>query len=630
MKQRRGIRNRPRARHNRMTEKDEAKKEEAGKKSLKPFITPAMTSDYEDDGAEWIPPDDSPLIERNKYHSTQQEQQPSECIPPLLKSHEDDSELDEIEMIDLEATLKNEANKKYINDASENDSRDPSMIDVEVKDVDWNEILRDLKESGEDVMLKALVRDYDLQDRLDAMQKEAFDSASLSGVVDDAGDDIEEDWDDDFYKSLEKLSDDELVDELIENSPYLCELELEIMSQEMQQSGQTDADDLDLSESEVYRDFRSMVLEEHREKMERMKTASSPEPINIAMDGHESSVKSDFGEYPPDWKDYDSKAAFRRDFLDEGVWVPPPSDFVPSKSKATASSIKGASEEPDSSDFDNTIDWLQARRSRLGDAASSGATVESKRPSHLLTPKEAQTFRHQNSQIPVVLHTLLTPSEVSSSLSAQGGTDIRIIDTSEYDSKYGVTMGCNYLLIVTGRNSSHIRVLAESIVRNLKARKLNERGVVGASKGVEGGQDIFSTKRGRNRNTRIGGTSTSAKVDDSWMVVDCGNIHVHILERVTRECLNIEGLWDLSNPNSEGSKLRRINLDDEDQVDTYVAENPVPEEYSSRMLGGRSWVTGGVGGRVISIPPADNNRKSFSEKWSGGRKRKGKTRRGRP
>ncbi len=79
-----------------------------------------------------------------------------------------------------------------------------------------------------------------------------------------------------------------------------------------------------------------------------------------------------------------------------------------------------------------------------------------------------------------------------------------------------------------------------------------------------------------------------------------------------------------------GSKLRRLNLNDEDQVDTYVAENPVPEEYASTMLGGPSWVTGGVGGRVVSIPPADYKRKSFSEKWSGGKKSKSRNRRGRP
>jgi hypothetical protein len=111
----------------------------------------------------------------------------------------------------------------------------------------------------------------------------------------------------------------------------------------------------------------------------------------------------------------------------------------------------------------------------------------------------------------------------------------------------------------------------------------------------------------------------SAKIDDDWMVVDCGNIHVHILEDTTRQCLNLEGLWDLSDPNSEGSKLRRINFDNEDEVDTYVAENPVPDEYSNRMMYGGdrgNWMTGGIGGRVQTVPIF--TRKSFSEKWRGG------------
>lgn len=113
-------------------------------------------------------------------------------------------------------------------------------------------------------------------------------------------------------------------------------------------------------------------------------------------------------------------------------------------------------------------------------------------------------------------------------------------------------MGCNFILLVTGRNFSHIRVLADSIVRNLKARKLHERGVVGAMQGAEGGQDIFSNKRSRNRASR-NGINASGKVDDDWMVVDCDNIHVHILEETTRKCLNIEGLWDLSNPSENNS-----------------------------------------------------------------------------
>ena len=152
------------------------------------------------------------------------------------------------------------------------------------------------------------------------------------------------------------------------------------------------------------------------------------------------------------------------------------------------------------------------------------------------------------SLIPSVLYTLLTTDEISSSLTAQGGSDIHIIDTAEFDAMNGVGVGCNFILLCTARNSSHTRVLADSIVRNLKARKLGERGVMGAMQGAEGGTDVFTNKRSRNRASRKGGVSTSGKLDDDWIVVDCENIHVHMMEESTRECLNIESLWDLSNP----------------------------------------------------------------------------------
>jgi ribosomal silencing factor RsfS len=242
-----------------------------------------------------------------------------------------------------------------------------------------------------------------------------------------------------------------------------------------------------------------------------------------------------------------------------------------------------------------------------------------------MTPDDAERYRHKKSQIEIIPFTLFTSSELSSSLSAQGGMDIRIIDVADYDDLYGVGMGCSHLMVVTGRNSSHIRVMADSIVRNLKARKLNERGIVGATKGVEGGTDIFSNKRNRARASKNGITNTSARIDDDWMVVDCGNIHVHILEETTRKCINIESLWDLANPNSEGSKLRRVDGANDDDVDTYVAENPVPEEYSARMRNEASaggWMTGDVGGRMIL--PGIYNRKSFSAKWSNKNKSKGR------
>jgi ribosomal silencing factor RsfS len=324
---------------------------------------------------------------------------------------------------------------------------------------------------------------------------------------------------------------------------------------------------------------------------------------------------ADFGPYPQDWKDYDSKAAFSRDFLEEkDSWIPPVKDFIPSKAKQLAESKPSTNKKASNTssdgfdDFDKTVDWLQARRSRL--------EGDQKMPSQMLTPQEAESFRHENSQISVIPYTLLTPAEISNSLSAQGATDIHVIETSEYDALYGFGLGCDYLMVVTGRNSSHIRVLAESLVRNLKSRRLHERGVVGAREGPEGGRNLFSNKPSRNRASRSG-QNLSSKMDDEWMVVDCGNIHVHILESVTRACLNIESLWDLSNPNSEGRKLRRINWENDDEVDTYVAENPVPEEYARKLLlGGNNYITSDSG-RVHKITTESFKRKSYSGKWSG-------------
>ncbi|KAL7453949.1 hypothetical protein ACHAWC_005582, partial [Mediolabrus comicus] len=407
-----------------------------------------------------------------------------------------------------------------------------------------------------------------------------------------------------------------IIDELIENSPSLSQLELEILSQEMKDS---DDEDVNLSDNIHYQEFRAMVLDDYYQKRQKRKNDVSSETTisesptlqqQQQQQGLTAGEHFEPSKYPHNWTDYDSKQAFQRDFLQgeddsNSKWIPPSSDFFPSSSYEE--------KQPDnSSNFDDTIDWLEARRSRLNQSE------ESKGRSQLMTPNEADAFRHKKSQIDVIPYTLFTSAELSSSLSAQGATDIRIIDVADYEDLYGVGMGCSHLMVATGRNSSHLRVLADSIVRNLKARKLNERGVVGALSGVEGGTDIFSNKKSRARASKNGITNTSARIDDDWCVVDCGNIHLHILEQNTRDCLDIESLWDLSNPNSEGSKLRRVDCENEDEVDTYVAENPVPEEYTARMrneAGGGGWMTGDAGGRMII--PGLYNRKSFSSKWRG-------------
>ena len=583
--------------------------------SLRCFATNSNGDDDNFDD-EWIPPDDSPLSRRNTSYNSADDTAYSKSPPPTAA--EQDEEV--VEVIDLAATLNNQSNQYLLKDDT-TPVDDASEYEVHASNVEWDEILTDLKESGEDEMLQRLVQEYGLQDRLKALEDTPNQKQSQTNnqVLEKIAEEDEEDW---LYEeeSFEGLSNEDIIDELIENSPSLSQLELEILSQELKRSeedGGMDFDSLEdenLNENAQYQEFRAMVWDDYvQKKQKRMenKTAAVVVSEPAAAQGDHAAGKSDFSDYPPNWTDYDSKQAFQRDFLqDKGddAWIPPSSsDFIPSSAFDK--------ELPDST-FDDTIDWLEARRSRLNQSKGSESTS-----SQLMTPDDAEKRRHKKSQIDVIPYTLFTSAELSSSLSAQGGKDIRIIDVAEYEDLYGVGMGCSYLMVITGRNTSHIRVMSDSIVRNLKARRLNERGIVGAMKGVEGGTDIFSNKRSRARASKNGITNTSARIDDDWMVVDCGNIHVHILEEATRKCINIESLWDLSDPNSEGSKLRRVDVANDDEVDTYVAENPVPDEYSARMRNEATpggWMTGDSG-RVIL--PGLYNRKSFSAKWSGSKKK---------
>lgn len=208
-------------------------------------------------------------------------------------------------------------------------------------------------------------------------------------------------------------------------------------------------------------------------------------------------------------------------------------------------------------------DWLAARRSRLGEGDA--------RPVGMMSPEDADAARQLDSEIPVIEYTLLTSEEISGSLSALGAEDIVVIQPTE---RYGgsVSLEADGLIIATGRSMSHLRVLAESVVRNLRARGLQRRGVLGAMLGPEGGEDIGTSRRNRRKLGGLAGRS----VDDGWMLVDCGNYVVHLQDEATRRDINLESLWQ----GEEGKKLRSVNMADDDSVDDYVAANPVPDDYA--------------------------------------------------
>ena len=493
---------------------------------------------------EWLQPNDSPSVEGGK---SLEGQHLANQIQP--NSSEDFAGDEVITIVDLEKTLNNPSNQQHLQELIDHPDDKSEVSSPEFKvtssNVEWKDVLRDLREAGETATLGELVKEYNLESHLAALDSE-------TEIEDEEEKKNAEDWDGEFEESLRGLPREEIINELIENSPALSQLEMDIISDEIEKSD-LHLDDLDLEENPAVKEFREMVWEDYNEKKQtRIENEQIENTSSEAAATTNWSTREDLSEYPPDWKDYDSKEAFRSDFLeDEDSWIPPSAEMIPSRSQKLVEEKNGERiQNPQNNmltsadDLDNTIDWLQARRSRLGDTSEENKQI----PTHLMTPDQAEKFSHRNSQIPIKMYTLFTTSELSTSLIAQGGTDVRIINTADCDPVRGVGIGCNFILFVTGRSALHIRVMADSIVRNMKDRKLHERGVTGAMQGAEGGRDIFTSKRSLNRARRNSAVNTSRKIDDDWFVVDCNNIHVHLMEATTRKCLNIESLWDLSDP----------------------------------------------------------------------------------
>ena len=244
-----------------------------------------------------MPPDDSPLVTNkvfdkqqpplpaSTYNHTPLNLQSENSITKMSPSSGDVNE-DAIEVIDLEATLNNQHNQQIFSSNNVNDnqieatsttdmssSSTSSDFDVEMDDVGWKEILRELKDDGKIDMMERLVHEYNLQDYLDTLDDDTDDDDKDMNKLErnqipeeEENDEVE--WDEEFDQSLEGLTIEEVIDEVIENSPSFTELEMEILSQEMdtESIGYGSLEDVDLSNNSTYTDFRAMVLEDYHEK----------------------------------------------------------------------------------------------------------------------------------------------------------------------------------------------------------------------------------------------------------------------------------------------------------------------------------------------------------------------------
>lgn len=216
-------------------------------------------------------------------------------------------------------------------------------------------------------------------------------------------------------------------------------------------------------------------------------------------------------------------------------------------------------------------DWLSTRRSKLA-------------PTAMLTPAESSSARYVDGEIPVLKDTLLSSKEIMSCLSNLGAIDVNLITPEE---KLLPLLGWDGLIVATGISYSHIRVLTDEIVNNLRKRNLARKGVIGALYGSEGGEDTTSSRKRRG---------APKKMDDGWIAVDCGNFIVHVQDEISRRSVDLEGLWSPGERGKAGKELRRIKTSDDDAIEDYIANNPIPDEYTEILVNNASagdfWVDG--------------------------------------
>jgi len=186
--------------------------------------------------------------------------------------------------------------------------------------------------------------------------------------------------------------------------------------------------------------------------------------------------------------------------------------------------------------------WLQTRRRQLGDDDNNTLTPSFERPGQDLE------VRH---------HTLLTATEIMEYLVSLGGMYPNLVEDNVKNAHGDSRMGGSIkgIIFVSGNSPVHVRMLSQSLVEQLKRRKLQEVGVMGARHGSEGSDDG----------------------DETWFCIDCHNYVVNIQDEETRRTLNLEGWWSQDDPLAEYRKAAHGNEDA--AVDEFVARNPVPPNY---------------------------------------------------
>jgi len=110
------------------------------------------------------------------------------------------------------------------------------------------------------------------------------------------------------------------------------------------------------------------------------------------------------------------------------------------------------------------------------------------------------------------------------------------------------------MIICTGRSPPHMRHLADAIVTALKQRRLREA---------------------------PGFTGAEGYTDTQWVLVDCANLVVHLMEEQYRRALELDEYWERFEPLEVNSAGARSEEEVDVLLDKVVEEHPVSEAYAA-------------------------------------------------
>jgi ribosome-associated protein len=136
----------------------------------------------------------------------------------------------------------------------------------------------------------------------------------------------------------------------------------------------------------------------------------------------------------------------------------------------------------------------------------------------------------------------LTVEELTAALQQERGVDVRVVPLA------GRSELAEHMIFVTGNSTAHMRRMADMVCR---------------------------AQRKRAPPAAQGDVAVEARDMDDWMVVDCGNIIVNVMDAEARECFALEGFY-------EGMELGKDPYEGM-TFDEWLAKNPVPDKWLARL-----------------------------------------------